>query len=278
MIDLHLHTTASDGRLTPRELVEAAAAAGLSVMAVTDHDTTAAIADVGALAAARGIEAISGIEITAIDDGADVHILGYFFDAGNEALARFLEAQRGARLARVHAIAERLASLGMPIDVEPVIAEGRRQTGRSVGRPQVARAMVAAGYVADTRQAFDQWLGRGLPAFVARAGAGSEQVIAVIHHAGGLASVAHPVKSVSDARIAELRAAGLDAIEVFHPDHTADLVEHYGRLAASLGLLTTGGSDFHGDPAHGPSPGSVTLPPSEWQRLMRGQQGVDGHR
>lgn len=267
MIDLHLHTTASDGRLTPAELVESAASAGLRAMAVTDHDTTAAVEDVQALARASGIDAITGIEITAIDAGRDVHVLGYFIEPRDSALSAFLATQRAARLARVEAIGQRLASLGVPIDLESLLAEARRETGRSFGRPQVARAMVQAGHVTDTREAFDRWLGRGLPAFVPRHGADSERVIAIIHEAGGIASLAHPGKSVTDDRIHVLRNGGLDALEAFHPDHDAVLVQHYASLAGSLGLLMTGGSDFHGDPSHGSSIGAVTLPETEWRRL-----------
>jgi 3',5'-nucleoside bisphosphate phosphatase len=267
MIDLHLHTTASDGRLTPSELVNAAASAGLRVMAVTDHDTMASVADVQALAGASGIEAVSGIEITAIDGGRDLHILGYFLDPAHPGLDAFLARQRAARVARVHAIGQRLAALGVPVDLAPLLEEASRQAGRSIGRPQVARAMIAAGHVADTREAFDRWLGQGLPAFVPRQGAGSEQVIAVIHDAGGLASIAHPGKTVSDERLRVLRGQGVDALEAFHPDHDAALVAHYVELARTLGVLVTGGSDFHGDPAHGTAPGAVTLPAAAWERL-----------
>jgi predicted metal-dependent phosphoesterase TrpH len=267
LIDLHLHTTASDGRLPPDALVEQAAAAGLSVMAVTDHDTTASVPEVQALARANGIDAISGIEITAIDGGRDVHVLGYFIDPAHPGLATFLQRQRETRIARVEAIGRRLASLGVPVDLDGVLNAARQQSGRSIGRPQVARAMVDAGHVADTREAFDRWLGQGLPGFVPRQGAGSEQVIAVIHEAGGLASIAHPGKSISDDRISSLRHEGLDALEAFHPDHDLTRVEHYVALAAALGLLLTGGSDFHGDPSHGLAPGSVTLPSAEWRKL-----------
>jgi predicted metal-dependent phosphoesterase TrpH len=267
MIDLHLHTTASDGRLSPQELVDEAALVGLHAMAVTDHDTTAAVQEVQQLAGARGIDAISGIEITAIDEGCDVHVLGYFIEPAHAALSAFLARQRAARIARVEAIGRRLAWLGVPIDLERLMVEARQQTGRSIGRPQVARAMVAAGHVADTREAFDRWLGRGLPAFVPRQGADSERVIAIIHEAGGIASLAHPGKSVTDDRLRSLGEQGLDALEAFHPDHDPTLVHHYVALARSLGLLMTGGSDFHGDPSHGATVGSVTLPDDEWRRL-----------
>ena len=170
MIDLHLHTTASDGRCTPRELVERAARGGVLVMAVTDHDTAAAVAEVRAEARERGIEAISGIEITAVENGRDLHILGYFFDPLNQPLAAFLTTQRAARVARVEAIGARLAALGVPVDVEPLLEQAKQESGRSIGRPQVARAMVDAGHVADTQEAFDRWLGGGRPGFVPRDG------------------------------------------------------------------------------------------------------------
>jgi 3',5'-nucleoside bisphosphate phosphatase len=196
-----------------------------------------------------------------------VHVLGYFIDPDHPGLAAFLARQRQSRIARVGAIAERLAVLGLPIDAAPLVTKAQQQSGRSIGRPQVARAMVAAGHVADTREAFDKWLGNGKPAFVARQGPSSEQVIDAVHDAGGLVSIAHPGRTMTDERISLLQRAGLDALEAFHPDHDAGLVEHYVHLAAWLGLLTTGGSDFHGDPGHGLPPGSVTLPDAEWSRL-----------
>jgi predicted metal-dependent phosphoesterase TrpH len=267
LIDLHLHTTASDGHLVPEELVKAAAAAGLTVLAVTDHDTTDAVDEVRRLAAADGIEAIAGIEITAVEDGRDVHVLGYFLDPADPGLVEFLTEQRENRIARIEAIGARLAALGMPIEVSALVADVRRHRSRSIGRPQVARAMVAAGYAADTREAFERWLGDGRPAFVPRTGCGVETVIGVIHRAGGLASLAHPGRTAVDARIPALAAVGLDAIEVYHRDHDETLVDRYRRLADDLSLLVTGGSDFHGDPSHGLSPGSVTLPADAWERL-----------
>jgi 3',5'-nucleoside bisphosphate phosphatase len=267
LIDLHLHTTASDGRSTPSELVDEAAGAGLTVMAVTDHDTTASVEDVRQRAHARGIDAVPGIEVTAVEDGRDVHVLGYFIDPSDEALNSFLAGQRSARVARVVAIGERLAALGMPIDLEPLLKTVRGPSARSVGRPQVARALIAAGYVADTREAFDKWLGRDCPAFVPRSGPSPERVIEAIHAAAGLASLAHPGRTNIDARIPALAHAGLDALEVYHSDHGGDAVERYRAMARALSLLATGGSDFHGDPTHGVKPGTTSLPDEDWQRL-----------
>lgn len=266
-IDLHLHTTASDGRCAPQELVDRAAAAGVSVMGITDHDTTAAIAAVAEAARPHAIGVIPGIEVTSIEAGRDVHVLGYFIDPSDAQLAAFLTRQRTQRVARVHAVADRLAQLGMPVDIGPLLACVREDGGRSVGRPQIAQAMIAAGYVADSREAFDRWLAVGCPAFVPRAGAPPEEVIGIIHAAGGLASLAHPGQTGVDTRIAALAAAGLDALEVYHPDHDAPATERYRALASALNLLVTGGSDFHGDPSHGWEPGAVTLPPDAWRQL-----------
>lgn len=268
MIDLHLHTTASDGRSTPRELVAHAIAGRVDVMAATDHDTTAACAEVVAEASERGIEAITGIEITAVDNQRDIHVLGYFVDPADESLAAFLAKQRADRVARLEAMGVRLAELGMPLDVAAIVAHAPTEGGRSLGRPQLAHAMVDAGYVANTREAFDRWLIEGTPGFVPRTGASVEAVIEVIHRARGLASIAHPGKTRIDERLAPLKEAGLDALEAFHPDHNPAMVAHYTQVANELGLLLTGGSDFHGDPAHGLMPGSVTLPPAHWERLL----------
>jgi predicted metal-dependent phosphoesterase TrpH len=267
VIDLHLHTTASDGRCSPRELLDRAAAAGVTTIGVTDHDTTAAINEVSDAGRPRGIEVIAGIEITAVDEGRDVHVLGYFIDPADVQLSGFLTGQRNQRITRVKAIGDRLTQLGMPIDIMPLVARAKEAGGYSVGRPQIARAMVAAGYVSDTREAFDRWLADGRPAFVPRTGAPPEEVIGIIHAAGGVASLAHPGQTGVDARIAAYAESGLDALEVFHPDHDKPSTARYRDVAARMNLLVTGGSDFHGDASHGWEPGAVSLPEDEWLRL-----------
>jgi len=275
-IDLHLHTTASDGRCTPRELVERAARAGVSVMAATDHDTTAAVSEVRAAAREHGIQAVNGIEITAVDNHHDIHVLGYFVNPENEGLALFLLTQRASRVARVEAIGARLSALGVPIALEPVLLQATAENGRSIGRPQVARAMVDAGHVSSVQEAFDRWLAHGRAGFVPREGASSEAVIRVIHGAGGIASLAHPGKLGLDQQLKALAHAGLDAVEVFHPDHDTALVEQYRALAQELHLLMTGGSDFNGDPAHGLEPGGVSLPAAEFERLLEARPDAAG--
>jgi 3',5'-nucleoside bisphosphate phosphatase len=267
VIDLHLHTTASDGRCTPHELVDRASRAGVTVMAVTDHDTVSALEEVRSAATAYGIDVIAGIEITAVDNGRDVHMLGYFMDPCDPTLEAFLAQQRAHRIARVEALALRLAQLGMPIDIAPLLMQVRAQDGRSVGRPQVARAMIAAGYVADTREAFDRWLATDRPAFVPRSGPRPAEVIDIVHAAGGLVSLAHPGQTDVDSHIPAYVEARLDAIELYHPDHDPEAVDRYRNIASQLKLLATGGSDFHGDADHGWEPGGVALPVDDWIRL-----------
>ncbi len=252
MIDLHLHTTASDGRLTPAELVVRAGQARLTTISVTDHDTVAAVADVTAAARAANIRVVPGIEITSIDDGRDVHMLGYFFDPASAALGRFLEGQRALRVARVREIGIRLSELGMDVDVESVLQAAAARPGASVGRPQLARALVAAGYVESVQQAFEQWLATGQPAYVPRTGPSPATVIEVIHQAGGVASFAHPGVTKRDSLIVTLVDRGLDAIEAYHSDHAPEDERAYQQLATRLGILISGGSDFHGDPFDSP--------------------------
>ena len=267
MIDLHLHTTASDGALSPSALALQARAAGLSVFSVTDHDTVAGLAEAQRSAVDAGIECIAGIEISAVSDGRDVHMLGYFIDAASGSLQRFLERQREDRLRRVREMGGRLAALGAPIDVTPILADASR--GRSVGRPQIAEALLAAGHIATRDEAFSRFLEFGGPAFVPRCGTSPAEVVALIHDAGGLASMAHPGLTRLDHLIPQLAGAGLDALEARHSDHDRETEARYRAMARELGLLITGGSDFHGaDSGHRVSQlGVVTLPEEDYAAL-----------
>jgi len=262
VIDLHTHTTASDGRLTPEALVARAATAGVTTLGVTDHDTVAACAAVSTACTAAGLQAVHGIEVTAVLDRADVHVLGYFIDIHAHALLSFLAEQRRRRIDRVREIVERLAAHGIRLDVDAILAPGLTDAGKAAGRPWVARALVDAGHASCTDEAFERWLGRGRPAFVPRVGASATDVIARLHEAGGLASLAHPGLTAVDEWIPEFVDAGLDAIEVYHSRHDVATTGRYLQMAARLKILVTGGSDFHGESSHGPAaPGSVVLPP-----------------
>jgi len=266
LIDLHLHTTASDGTLTPSELVSRAHTAGLSIFSITDHDTTAGSDAARAPAHDAGLRLVPGIEISAVAEGRDVHVLGYFIDTASASLRAFLERQRVDRVRRVAEMGERLAALGCPIDVAPIVADAGR--GRSVGRPQIAAALVAAGHVRTRNEAFDRFLEFGGAAYVSRCGTSPEDVVAIVHAAGGVASLAHPGVNARDHLIAPLAAAGLDAIEVRHSDHDAPTEARYRALAADLGLLVTAGSDFHGDTGHRAGKlGSIGLASADFEAL-----------
>lgn len=268
MIDLHMHTTASDGRSTPEGLVAEAAAKGVRIMAVTDHDTIAGVAAARAAAREAGVTCHVGIEITSVDEGRDVHMLGYGFDPANGELVAFLAAQRRDRRRRLEEIGARLAQLGVPVDLDQAMADAGRQAGRAVGRPMAAAALVAAGHVGDFREAFDRYLGEGKPAFIERIGPSPADVVALIARAGGVASLAHPGKAGRDHLIAGLADVGMPAIEVYHPDHDAIDTARYRQIARSLGLLLTGGSDFHGvGSTREFAFGVVNLPSADYARL-----------
>jgi predicted metal-dependent phosphoesterase TrpH len=245
----------------------------LTTISVTDHDTVAAIAEVTSAAIASGIRVVPGIEITAVDQGRDVHMLGYFFDPGHEGLAAFLVNQRSLRVARVREIAARLAAVNMPIDVESLLMSAATRPGSSVGRPQIARELVREGHVPSVQDAFELWLGTGRPAFVPRTGPGPADVVSTIHEAGGVASFAHPGVTRRDDLVESLARHGLDAIEVYHSDHSTEDITTYRRLAARVGILVSGGSDFHGeDPgkpgrAHRATLGVVSLPQHDFDAL-----------
>jgi predicted metal-dependent phosphoesterase TrpH len=268
MVDLHLHTNASDGRCTPAELVSCASGAGLSTISITDHDTIAAIEEAQPAAVAAGVRLVPGIEVTAVWQELDVHVLGYYLDPADRTLDQFLRGQRADRVRRVHVILDRLRALGVPVEFDAVVAPVGGRVPQSVGRPQVARAMVLAGHVTDTREAFDRYLAEGRPAYVARLAAAPADTVRLILQAGGIAALAHPALLSRDDLIPGLVDAGMQAIEVFHPNHPADVVAHYRELAHRFRLLATGGSDYHADGAHGgEQPGSTTLPAADFERL-----------
>lgn len=268
MIDLHLHTTASDGQLAPAELVRRAASAAITVMSVTDHDTVVGLPDVRHFAIGAGIEFVDGIEITAVEGERDVHMLGYFIDPQYVGLGEFLDAQRAIRVERVKEICAKLAQLGVPVPVESVLAMRAQRAGSSVGRPLIARALVQAGHVSSMHEAFDRFLAAGQPAFVPRVGSSPERVLEIIHSAGGLGSMAHPGVTRRPQVLAALVDAGLDAVEVYHSDHPPEVQHELEEFVKDHQLLMTGGSDFHGDGDERQRPlGGVTLPRPEFDKL-----------
>jgi 3',5'-nucleoside bisphosphate phosphatase len=267
MIDLHLHTTHSDGLDTPEVLAAKARAAGLTVIAATDHDTMDGVPALERAAAHLGLRCVPGIEITASHDRKDVHVLGYFLDYRSPALARFIADQRLDRIRRARVIGERLASLDAGIDIERVIEEAG---DGPVCRPAIAQVLVDEGRVATLREAFDRYIGEGKPAYVPRLGVTTAQAVTTIVDAGGIASLAHPGRTHVDELIPALVEAGLGALEVYHTDHTLAHRRKYRAMARAWGLAMTGGSDYHGDPVyHAGDLGGATLPAKAFDDLSR---------
>lgn len=266
-VDLHMHTTASDGQLDPAGLVDAVNAAGIRVFSVTDHDTVDGLPAVEARARDLHLTLVPGIELSAYWKKVEWHILGYYLDRTDRPLLAFLRGTREARRTRLQGMVDRLWTMGMPVNPQEVMALAR---DGNVGRPHLARVLVQRGFVGSTDEAFDRYLGAGKSAYVPRPDVSVPDAIRVVHEAGGLASLAHPGLHARDEAISELAAAGLDALEVYHANHSPGLTAHYRKLAKRLGLLVTGGSDFHGVLGcdHGSAPGTPCLPEPDFLRLQ----------
>jgi len=242
---------------------------GVRALAVADHDTVAALDLVAAACAATGIEWVPGIEITSMIGDQDVHILGYFFDHHSPALAAFLDAQVADRRRRVREMIARLGVLGVQVDADDVFRGEDDLDSRWIGRPLLARALLRAGRVRSTREAFELYLGEGRSAWVPRRAPSPADVIRIIREVGGISSLAHPGMLGHDEWIPGIAASGLDAIEVYYVEHSPEITIHYRVLAERLGLAMSGGSDYHGDESvHGVvRPGCVTFPEEAYKAL-----------
>lgn len=242
-VDLHAHTTASDGTATPERFVASALAAGLSAVAVTDHDTVAAVAEVAQRADGSGLRIVPGVELSVHDDaGKEVHLLGLHL-ADLPRVENALALVREARVDRAQRIVGKLNALGIALDPQAVMDEA---AGGAVGRPHIARALVKAGHATALQQAFDRWLGTGKPAYVEKQRLSIADGIALVHDAGGIAVYAHPGPEGTRERIEPLVALGLDGVEVWHPSHGAADIKRIRAVVAALGLVPSGGSDWHG--------------------------------
>jgi predicted metal-dependent phosphoesterase TrpH len=260
-IDLHCHSTASDGRLTPMELVEKAKAAGLKALALTDHDTVSGLAMFHLAGKKFGVETISGVEISADCDKGSMHIIGLFVDSASQAFRAFLKNLSDGRKLRNPQIVARLNELGMDITMEEVEAAAqapqRAELGgvidKNIGRTHIADVLVCKGYVPSSFDAFTRLLNKGQPAYVPRLVASPQEAIHQIHGAGGLAILAHPpyLRPQSDGElddiVGNLKNMGLDGIEVYYATHTPEQTALCERLAQKHDLLASGGSDFHGE-------------------------------
>jgi predicted metal-dependent phosphoesterase TrpH len=254
-VELHCHTTCSDGLLSPEALVERAHARGVRTLAITDHDTLQAWS--AALPGARGlgIELLPGVEIGCAHQGGEVHLLGYLVDPNDASLGAMLERTRDDRRVRFHRMLELLAQRGLAVDATELL----RQEGTVLGRGQLGRLLVQQRKVATIGEAFRRLLGEGRPCFIAKELPSSAEAIARSRGAGGVAVIAHPGRYARRPRIADLVQEGLGGIEVYYPSHDNDDLRLYFEECARHGLVPTGGSDFHGDPGR-PDLGSQPVP------------------
>lgn len=245
IIDLHSHSRASDGQHPVPEVAALAAAAGVGVWALSDHDTVAGLPVAAEAAARHGLRLVPGIELSTFIDRREIHVLGHFIDPASAAIRDFQALLEEKRRVRMGEIVQKLAEVGvavLPEDIE------KHTGGKLLGRPHVARALVDRGYVSTVKEAFDRWLGEGKPAYVGRYRLEAKDAIALVRGAGGVATIAHPgLSKVERGDLLRLREWGLSGVEVAHPEQNPSVRDKFRRLAAELDLVPTAGSDFHGD-------------------------------
>lgn len=255
-VDLHSHSTVSDGLDTPTALVEKMWRAGISALALTDHDALAGLPEARKAASKVGMELISGAEISAdASNGDDVHLVALFVDETSGELCRELSLRQGNRRRRGERMAQNLIDAGYPLDLEAI----RKDVGDGVwGRPHLARALIHSGHAKDNDDAFDRFLNRKCPWYVPAEKWDAGAVVELVARSGGISSLAHAVwYKDPEGAVETLVERGLDAIEVFHPDHSAAEIERFTRLAKRYSLLSTAGSDYHGIEEKGKDPGLV---------------------
>jgi len=249
-IDLHTHSTASDGTEAPSVVVQRAVEAGLTTVALTDHDTTLGWAEASDAARAHGIRLVPGIEVSCSRRGKSIHLLAYLPDPHDADLVAELARARDSRDTRLDRMVALMAADGIPVTVESVRAEV--EDGATAGRPHIADALVTAGVVDHRDEAFARWLGNDSPYYVSHYAPDPARAIGLVRSAGGVPVIAHPWSAtrgrvVGDALVEELASVGLAGLEVHHRDHTPEAVRHLAALAGSLDLLVTGSSDYHGE-------------------------------
>jgi 3',5'-nucleoside bisphosphate phosphatase len=271
-VDLHLHSTESDGRLPPAELMELAHRNGVRRLVLTDHDTTDGMPAALAAAERLGLEVYGGIELSAELPGAELHVLGHFLDYDDSAFQERLRIFRAGRLGRAEGMVARLAQLGAPISWERV----RELAGEgSIGRPHIAQALLEAGHIQSIPEAFDRFIANDGPAYVERAKLSPAESIALIHSVHGMAVAAHPLDIEQlDEVLPRLERDGLDGLECYYPGYDPTRIEQLVSLARRYSLVPTGGSDYHGFPMAGMSevgnePGTVDVPPEVFDELLR---------
>ncbi len=262
--DLHIHTSFSDGALTPDQVVTVACQAGLRAVAITDHDAVGGVEIAAACGQQNGLEVIPGVELSVTHKGHDLHMLGYFIDPCDECLLERLKFFRGVRARRAQRMVEKLRDMGLPITDEEVF--GVVGYG-AVGRAHIARVLLDKSLVSNFGEAFGRYLGDRAPAYVPKYRMTLREGIALVQASGGVAVWAHPGVDGRDELLPQFVSLGLRGLEVLHPDHTYAQQVHYRKLAEHWGLVATGGSDCHGAVKQTPGIGSVAVGYSVVERL-----------
>ncbi|ADL12979.1 PHP domain-containing protein [Acetohalobium arabaticum] len=268
-VDLHLHTTASDGSFTPSEVVNKAVQLGLDVIAITDHDTVGGIPEAKAEAFDKDLEVISGIELNTELFDLEIHILGYYIDDNNLALQNELKKLRTARYDRIEKMIKKLGDRGIEIDFDYVC---QLAGDNNLSRVHLAQAIVERGYVYQISEAFDEYIGKGCSSYVSRYKLTPRRAIELIKAAGGIPVLAHPALLERDELISEFITDGLVGIEVYHSEHSQSDVRHYKHLAQKYDLVITGGSDCHGAYKDNVLLGSVEVPDKVVRDLKQNQR------
>ncbi len=258
-VDLHLHSTASDGSLAPEAVVALAERNGVRTIALTDHDSIDGYPAALARAKEAKIRLITGVELSVHEEGSDVHLLAYGFDPSDAALLAAIARYRDSRRDRARKILSRLKGLGIRISLEEVEEIAK---GGAIGRPHVAEALVRGGHVDSFNEAFQRFLGHHAPAYVGKTAVSLEEAVTVVRDAGGVTVLAHPGTTNRDHNIPAWARRGLDGIEVWHAKHDASAIARYQGYAQLHGLLMTGGTDFHGERTPAVTVGSVAVPES----------------
>jgi predicted metal-dependent phosphoesterase TrpH len=272
-VDLHMHSTASDGSRTPADVVRAAHNADLRAIALTDHDSVDGLREAQQTGAELGVRIVNGVELSAVEGTAETHVLGLHLQDVH-ILERGLGELRAMRQRRAQQIVDKLVEIGVQVTYDDVLAQAG---DGALGRPHVARALVADGWATDVRDAFDRYLGAGRPAYVAKDQLEMADAIAMIRSAGGLAILAHPGAAGTRERLTALMALGLDGVEVKHPSHSQSDTNRLRTLCEQLGLVVSGGSDWHGA-ADGPRTIGMMQVPAEWQARQDARLAALGRR
>ena len=258
-VDLHAHSTASDGSRPPRDVVREARRVGLAALALTDHDTLDGVPEAVAAGAELGVRVVPGVELSAVEDDVETHILGLHLSETGELETRLVQL-RDMRRSRAERIVVRLNELGVRIEFSAVLEQS---AGGAIGRPHIARAMIAEGWATDFRDAFDRYLGNGRSAYVGKDRLPVRDAIELIHRAGGLAVLAHPAHAGTRERVAAFVGEGIDGVEVRHPSHSAEDTARLLALVEHFSLVPSGGSDWHGA-SDGPRTLGMMRVPAEW--------------